>query len=189
MKAVRKMKDNLFVDIEDGSCPGKLQVVLPKSIAPKNLTYGSAVEVSGKLVPNQNIKFELIPDDIKVVGSCDVMDGFPFVPRKSYHPDYVRQFLHFRPRTKSFSSLLRVRHCASEAVCKYFNESGFIKIDVPILTSNDCEGAGEVFLVKPGNDKVIKEMASPDYSPEEVFFNGKTYLTVSGQLHLEVAAR
>ncbi|XP_046665111.1 probable asparagine--tRNA ligase, mitochondrial [Homalodisca vitripennis] len=189
VKAVRKMKDNVFIDLDDGSWPEKLQVVIPKSVVPKNLTYGSSVELSGKLLPNQLKKVELVLDDIKVVGPCVVADGYPFAPRKSYSADYVRQYIHLRPRTRILSSLLRIRHGAALALHQYFNGLGYCKIDVPVLTSNDCEGAGEVFIVKPDSEKLIREMGSPGMTPEEAFFNGKTYLTVSGQLHLEIAAR
>lgn len=183
------MKEKYFVDLDDGSGPRKLQVVVSKESVPERLTYGSSVEVSGRLVCNAQEHVELVANDIRVVGPCVVTDGYPFVPRKSYEADYVRQFIHMRPRTRSFSSLLRVRHCATQALNKYFEDLAFFKIDVPVLTANDCEGAGEVFLVRPDSEKLINEMSSPGSSPDEAFFNHKTYLTVSGQLHLEVAAR
>lgn len=189
VKAVRKMKENLFVDLDDGSWPTKLQVVIPKERVPKNLTYGSSVETIGQLVLNPQKQIELVPEEINVIGACIVTDGYPFAPRKIYPPDYLRQYLHLRPRTQSFSSLLRVRHCAIQALNKFFCESKFFKIDVPVLTSNDCEGAGEVFLAKPDNQKLITEMSSLESMPDEVFFNGKAYLSVSGQFHLEVVAR
>lgn len=183
------MKGITFVDLDDGSWPNKLQVVIPKEMVTDNITYGSSIQTVGHLVLNAQKQIELISTEVKVIGPCNVMDGFPFAPRKLYPPDYVRQHLHLRPRTRSFSSLLRVRHSASQALNNFFCDSGFYKIDVPILTSNDCEGAGQVFLVRPECQQVIQEMSSPNYTPDETFFNGKAYLTVSGQFHLEVAAR
>uniref|UniRef100_A0A8C0YWQ8 asparagine--tRNA ligase n=2 Tax=Canis lupus familiaris TaxID=9615 RepID=A0A8C0YWQ8_CANLF len=56
-------------------------------------------------------------------------------------------------------------------------DNGFVHIHTPIITSNDCEGAGELFQVEPSSK--IK-------MPEENFFNVPAFLTVSGQLHLEV---
>nr|XP_004610964.1 unnamed protein product [Sorex araneus] len=56
-------------------------------------------------------------------------------------------------------------------------ESGFVHIHTPIITSNDCEGAGELFQVEPSSKMQV---------PEENFFNVPAFLTVSGQLHLEV---
>ncbi|XP_058924134.1 asparaginyl-tRNA synthetase isoform X3 [Kogia breviceps] len=56
-------------------------------------------------------------------------------------------------------------------------DSGFVHIHTPVITSNDCEGAGELFQVKPSSKIKV---------PEENFFNVPVFLTVSGQLHLEV---
>ncbi|XP_040819912.1 probable asparagine--tRNA ligase, mitochondrial isoform X2 [Ochotona curzoniae] len=56
-------------------------------------------------------------------------------------------------------------------------DNGFVHIHTPIITSNDCEGAGELFQVEPSS----KMKAS-----EGNFFNVPAFLTVSGQLHLEV---
>ncbi|XP_007939081.2 probable asparagine--tRNA ligase, mitochondrial [Orycteropus afer afer] len=56
-------------------------------------------------------------------------------------------------------------------------DSGFVHIHTPIITSNDCEGAGELFQVEPSSKMKV---------PEENFFNVPAFLTVSGQLHLEV---
>ncbi|XP_060032662.1 probable asparagine--tRNA ligase, mitochondrial isoform X5 [Erinaceus europaeus] len=56
-------------------------------------------------------------------------------------------------------------------------ESGFVHIHTPIITSNDCEGAGEIFQIEP---------SSKINGSDENFFNVPAFLTVSGQLHLEV---
>lgn len=39
---------------------------------------------------------------------------------------------------------MRVRHRAQKALHDYMDELNFVQIDTPILTANDCEGAGEV---------------------------------------------
>lgn len=69
------------------------------------------------------------------------------------------------------------------AVHKYFQENGYIFIHTPILSSNDCEGAGQLFTVKVSekNDDDEKKLI-----PE--FFTSPVFLTVSGQLHLEAVA-
>eukprot|EP00102_Acyrthosiphon_pisum_P024603 XP_016661813.1 PREDICTED: probable asparagine--tRNA ligase, mitochondrial isoform X2 [Acyrthosiphon pisum] len=189
-KAMRKMKENIFVDLDDGSTHRRLQVVIPKNKIPASLTYGCSFEAEGVLVRNPNYQLELVAESINVYGSCVVQDGYPFAPRKTYHPEYVRQHLHIRPRTATFSSLLRLRDKLSSAVRNRFAEDNFIEINAPVLSSNDCEGAGEVFAVKPDSEKLVKEMISKDHqSPMEAFFNGQTYLTVSGQMHLECMAR
>ncbi|XP_012286759.1 probable asparagine--tRNA ligase, mitochondrial isoform X2 [Orussus abietinus] len=183
------MKNNIFIDINDGSSSEFLQVVTPKSDKLCNLTCGSSVVVEGTLATAPNGRMELRANDVLVIGTCDVNDQYPFLPRKQYSPDYVRQYLHLRPRTKSFSALLRLRDIASTAVVDHFRARNFISVHTPILTSNDCEGAGEVFKVQPDSVELLKSMEKDSIPHEEAFFNTKAYLTVSGQLHLEALAR
>nr|CAD7262215.1 unnamed protein product [Timema shepardi] len=189
VRAHRKMKDIAFVDVNDGSCSEGLQVIIPKSLQPQNLSFGSSVEVHGTLTINPNEQIEMVAKDIKVVGPCVVSEGYPFAARKVYPPDYVRQFPHLRPRTKQFGSLLRVRDAAFRAICELLHAQGFVNVHTPLLTSNDCEGAGEVFLVQPDSEGLKKEMAKDGKCPEEAYFDSKAFLTVSGQLHLEAVAR
>ena len=54
----------------------------------------------------------------------------------------------------------------------------------PIITSSDCEGAGEVFEV---HEQGLNDTRSQSESEE--FFGAPKYLTVSSQLHLEALAQ
>ena len=57
------------------------------------------------------------------------------------------------------------------------------------ILANDCEGAGEVFNVKPDNEALLKNMRRNETDKsEDIYFNQKVFLTVSGQLHLEAMA-
>ncbi|KAJ9595835.1 hypothetical protein L9F63_012990, partial [Diploptera punctata] len=189
VKAMRNMKTNVFVDISDGSCSQKLQVLTKKIDQPQTLTYGAAVRANGPIVKNKNGQLELVAKELSVIGPCTVSEGYPFAPRKIYNSDYIRQFLHLRPRTNSFAALLRVRAAMSRAVNDYFCENSYIQIHTPIITSNDCEGAGEVFRVRPDNELLVREMAKKENMLEEAYFDTKAFLTVSGQLHLEAVVR
>ncbi|KAL0115352.1 hypothetical protein PUN28_010708 [Cardiocondyla obscurior] len=184
------MKDNVFVDISDGSTCEMLQIVMPKTIKPDNLRYGSSISVEGELASTPNGKAELRATEVHVIGDCNVSeDGYPFAPRKKYDPDYIRQYLHLRPRTRGFSSLLRLRDLATSVIIDHLRDRGFISVHTPILTSNDCEGAGEVFVVRPQSKEILKSMQKEDQSEDEVYFDTPSFLTVSGQLHLEAVAR
>ncbi|XP_012521844.1 probable asparagine--tRNA ligase, mitochondrial [Monomorium pharaonis] len=191
VRALRKMKDNIFIDVSDGSTCEMLQVILPKSVKPDDLRYGSSVSVEGELVLGPSGKAELHATAVRIIGGCNVTeDGYPFAPRKKYDPDYVRQYLHLRPRTRSFASVLRLRDLASTTIVDHLRDRGFVSVHTPMLTSNDCEGAGEVFIVKPQSREILKSMRKEGQgSEDEVYFDTIAFLTVSGQLHLEAVAR
>uniref|UniRef100_A0A0K2TWF9 asparagine--tRNA ligase n=1 Tax=Lepeophtheirus salmonis TaxID=72036 RepID=A0A0K2TWF9_LEPSM len=127
---------------------------------------------------------------IEVINLCSMDNGeYPFMPRKVLSPEFSRQFPHLRSKTFSFASLLRTRHHLSESIRKHFHDKEFIEIHTPILTSNDCEGAGEVFSVIPASKEINDSMKKSSLdSCQEAYFDKKVYLTVSGQLHLEALA-
>ena len=68
-------------------------------------------------------------------------------------------------------------------------DNGFVHIHTPIITSNDCEGAGETFRIAPSSSdpSTPSTPSTPDAKPSE-YFNHPAYLTVSSQLHLEAVA-
>lgn len=185
---MRDQKENVFLDISDGSTSKNLQILLPKKSKPPNLTTGTSVRASGRLTISPKGQIELSANTVEVYGKCVVSDGYPFAPRKQYAPEYIRQYPHLRPRTNKFGALLRIRNAATLAIYNHFNSEGFVNVHTPILTSNDCEGAGEVFKVVPENQRLIKSMIKKEQGEDEAYFNRKAFLTVSGQLHLEAAA-
>ena len=144
--------------------------------------------VTGHLKVTQKNQLELSAEVVEVLGKCVVTEGYPFAPRKHYETDYVRQYLHFRPRTNMFSSLLRIRDKATFEIHSHLHDEGYLNIHTPVLTSNDCEGAGELFKVHPMDEHVTKSMMREGLSRDEAYFDKNVFLTVSGQLHLETAA-
>lgn len=178
VRSVRPQKKNLFLHLNDGSSLQSLQIVASSELNNPLLTFGSAVEVTGVLreSPHLRQQVELEAEQIRVVGECNPVD-FPFKIKERHGLDYIRQFPHLRPRTNAFSSLLRIRSQATAAIHSYFKENGFVQIHTPIITSNDCEGAGELFEVEPPYS---------ENEEDKYFFSVPAFLTVSGQLHLEV---
>uniref|UniRef100_A0A9L0IFJ8 asparagine--tRNA ligase n=1 Tax=Equus asinus TaxID=9793 RepID=A0A9L0IFJ8_EQUAS len=178
IRSVRSQKEVLFLHINDGSSLESLQVVADSSFDSKELAFGSSVEVQGQLVksPSKRQNVELKAEKIEVVGNCDAK-AFPFKYKERHPLEYLRQYPHLRCRTNVLGSILRVRSEATAAIHSFFKDSGFVHIHTPIITSNDCEGAGELFQVEPSSKVKV---------PEENFFNVPAFLTVSGQLHLEV---
>lgn len=104
--------------------------------------------------------------------------------QKKYHtPDFLRTIPHLRLRTPFNSLLARLRSECIYQTTQVFhshNEYSFTQVQPPLITSSDCEGAGEVFKVAPRDTPAKGE-------PEE-FFRTPKYLTVSSQLHLEAYA-
>jgi len=85
--------------------------------------------------------------------------------------EYLRTIAHLRPRSNTFSAVFRVRSLIAQAIHTYFHERGFVYVHTPIITTNDAEGAGEMFHVTT--------------SSHDEFFGKPTSLTVSGQLNVE----
>ncbi|KAM6172791.1 asparaginyl-tRNA synthetase isoform 7-T7 [Erethizon dorsatum] len=178
IRSIRSQKEVLFLHVNDGSSLESLQVVADSSFDSRELTFGSSVEVQGQLVKSLSKKqnVELKAEKIEVIGNCDAK-AFP-IKYKERHPlEFLRQYPHLRCRTNVLGSILRIRSEATAAIHSFFKDRGFVHIHTPVITSNDCEGAGELFQVEPSSKTKI---------PKENFFNVPAFLTVSGQLHLEV---
>jgi asparaginyl-tRNA synthetase len=66
-------------------------------------------------------------------------------------------------------------------VHQFFQDKDFVYVHTPIITTSDCEGAGELFRV------TTLKVGGKD-EPEKDFFGKAAYLTVSGQLEAETFA-
>ncbi len=180
----RDSKACSFIELTDGSCFKGLQIVIDASLPcyslmPRILT-GASVEVDGDLVasPAQGQKWELQAREVRLLGEAD---GTYPLQKKGHTPEFLRTIAHLRPRTNLFGSVFRVRSKMAFAVHRFFQEQGFFYAHTPIITSSDCEGAGEMFRVT-----TLKQGAPA--KPEDDFFGRPTYLTVSGQLQGEAFA-
>jgi asparaginyl-tRNA synthetase len=71
------------------------------------------------------------------------------------------------------------------ALHTFFNDRGFIYVHTPIITTNDCEGAGELFRVTTLDPVDPPMTGDGKIDFKEDFFGKETYLTVSGQLAVE----
>jgi asparaginyl-tRNA synthetase len=125
-------------------------------------------------------------EHLNVLGT--VGESYPF--QKKYQSlEYLRDHLHLRARTNTASAVLRTRHHISTAVRQYLDFKDFIEVHTPLLTSNDCEGAGELFSVTTTQHHNLKDKEKTKNNERiEHFFDKSTYLTVSGQIHAEALA-
>jgi len=107
--------------------------------------------------------YEFLVDELHIVGASD--DDYPIQP-KEHGDEFLRSIPELRGRTAQYQGITRVRHALSMAMQKYLSDKGFVQYFAPIITSSDCEGAGETFIAKT------------DWM--------ESHLTVSAQLHGEV---
>jgi asparaginyl-tRNA synthetase len=179
-----------FIHLSDGSCFDPIQVVAESSLSNyateiQRLTTGCSIEVVGTLKESQGQgqKFELLAEQVRVVGWVENPETYPMQP-KAHTMEYLREVAHLRPRTNTFGAIARTRNTASQAVHRFFNEQGFIWVNTPIITASDCEGAGQMFRVST-LDAMNPPRAEGKIDWSKDFFGKEAYLTVSGQLNVE----
>lgn len=185
VRTKRELKEFTFLEVNDGSSLANLQVILEPTLPDyenvlKSISTGAAIAVSGNLVPSpgkgQNI--ELKAAEITLYGDCPA--DYP-LQKKRHSFEFLRTIAHLRARTNTLGAVMRVRNACATAIHTFFQEKGFIWVHTPIITANDCEGAGELFTVTSLDLKKPANFA-------EDFFGKRAYLTVSGQLQAEVMA-
>ncbi|KAK4999707.1 asparaginyl-tRNA synthetase [Elasticomyces elasticus] len=190
IRTVRKQKNITFAAVGDGSCLDSLQAVFPPEHA-ESLSAGAAVSLTGQWTrcpPGKEQTHELRVSHLKVLGDNDA-ESYPL--QKKYHtPEYLRTLPHLRGRLPFNSLLLRLRSQTIATITQFFADLDFVQTHTPIITSSDCEGAGEVFTVSSHASQSSPLHAdSRRHVPEEQFFRAPKYLTVSSQLHLEALAQ
>jgi len=171
-----------FIELSDGSCPKPLQLVIPKELPNYEtevlrLGVGASLMAKGLLVNSigRGQALELQVEELKVLGHSDP-SAYP-LQKKRHSFEFLRSIPHLRVRTNTFGAMARLRSNIAWEIHRFFQEKGFFYVHTPIITPNDCEGAGELFAVKRRGDATKDE-----------FFGRPAYLTVSGQLELEAYA-
>ncbi|MFA5644622.1 MAG: asparagine--tRNA ligase [Patescibacteria group bacterium] len=189
VRTVRSSKDVGFIEVNDGTFFKGLQVVFNDKLSNfseiEKITIGSSIEISGKLIqsPASGQPFELQAEKIKIISLAET--DYP-LQKKRHSFEFLREIAHLRSRSNTFSAVFRLRSVLSYAIHKFFQEEGFVYAHTPIISGNDCEGAGEMFGVTTFNlDKPVpkNDQGEVDYTKD--FFSKKTGLTVSGQLEAE----
>ncbi len=192
VRTKRGNKQIAFITLNDGTTINNLQVVadVPKfdEAIMNQVTTGACIAVKGKLQesPGKGQDIELHAEEIKIYGPADP-ETYP-LQKKGHSMEFLREIAHLRPRTNTFSAVLRLRHHLSFAIHKYFNERGFFYMHTPIITGSDAEGAGEMFRVTTLNPVTPPLTEDGMVNFTEDFFGKETNLTVSGQLEGELGA-
>ena len=192
VRTKRESKNAVFIAINDGSTIHTIQAVAEAGFLPDDtlrlITTGACVAITGELVASQGAgqTVEVKIADVIIYGPADP-EKYPLQPKR-HSLEFLREIAHLRPRTNTFSAILRIRHALAFAVHNYYNDNGFFYLNTPIITASDAEGAGEMFRVStldPLNPPKTDE-GKIDYSQD--FFGRETNLTVSGQLEGELGA-
>ncbi len=180
-----------FIALYDGTCFDALQVIAAKSLdnyesEVLHVSSGYAIEVTGTLVASegQGQSVEVQASSIVIVGEVDDPEQYP-IAKKRHTFEYLRQVAHLRPRTNAFGAISRVRSTLSNAIHQYFKERRFQWINTPLITTSDCEGAGELFRVSTLDALNPPRTDAGKVDFDKDFFAREAYLTVSGQLNAE----
>ena len=190
VKSNRGSKKFGFLVINDGTFFEPIQVVYDQEMdnfdTVSKLNVGTAVIVNGTVIvtPDAKQPFEIHAKSVEVEGECP--SDYP-LQKKRHTLEYLRSISHLRPRTNTFQAVFRVRSQIAYAIHKFFQERDFVYVHTPLITGQDCEGAGEMFQVTTMDLNKIAEEGKVDY--EQDFFKKPVSLTVSGQLAGETFAQ
>jgi asparaginyl-tRNA synthetase len=192
VRSRRDSKGITFIELNDGSRFKSIQLVVEAGAVPdetlKQVTTGSSIAASGTLVesPARGQPVELKVTSIRLYGSADAAT-YP-LQKKGHTLEFLREISHLRVRSNTFGAAFRVRNALTHAIHTFFQERDFLYVQTPIITTSDCEGAGQMFGVTTLN------LQEPPRTPEgkvdwrQDFFAKPAYLTVSGQLEAEIFA-
>jgi len=192
VRSRRDSKGVTFIELNDGSRFKSMQLVVEAGAISdetlKHVTTGSSIEAIGRLVesPAKGQAVELKVTAIQVYGSADPAT-YP-LQKKGHTLEFLREISHLRVRSNTFGAAFRVRNALTHAIHLFFQERGFLYVQTPIITTSDCEGAGQMFNVTTLNMQQPPRTANGNVDWQQDFFAKPAYLTVSGQLEGEIFA-
>ena len=183
-----------FLEVNDGSCMRNVQVIADSSLPNfesdvQRLITGCSVRIEGELreSPAKGQPVEVLAKNLEVVGWVEDPDSYP-LQKKRHSMEFMREVAHLRSRSNTFGAVARLRNCMAAATHEFFQNRGFLYLHSPIITSSDCEGAGEMFNVTTFDLSKIPLTPEGQVDYPQDFFGRRTALTVSGQLSAETYA-
>lgn len=192
VRSRRDSKGITFIELNDGTRFRSLQLVVESGVVPdetlRQVTTGSSIAACGILVesPAAGQPVELKVAEITVYGTADP-SAYP-LQKKGHSFEFLREIAHLRVRSNTFGAAFRVRNALAHAIHRFFQERDFIYVQTPIITTSDCEGAGEMFNVTSLNLRDPPRSSDGNIDWAQDFFGRPAYLTVSGQLEAEIFA-
>ncbi|KAL8862699.1 MAG: hypothetical protein Q9178_001197 [Gyalolechia marmorata] len=147
------------------------------------ISTGAFVTIQGLWRPaplGKEQSHELRAQHVTIIGPAD-SEKYP-IQKKFQTAEFLRSIPHLRLRLPLHALLARLRSESEFLLAQYFRDRSFLRVQSPVITSSDCEGAGEVFSL--GTRASVSENHG-EGALEASFFRKPKYLTVSSQLHLE----
>lgn len=163
IKSIRKSKNITFVHVTNGKSL-LFQVTLNENTTVDGeLKVGASFTSNGEDSKTPNGSYEFLANDFTIVGTSD--DTYP-IQSKAHTKDFLRTIPEHRGRSREFQATWKIRHAISQRIHSFLSGKNFYQYYAPLITTADCEGAGETF-----------EVTSKDFVGN---------LTVSAQLQGEV---
>ncbi|KAG6417229.1 hypothetical protein SASPL_119382 [Salvia splendens] len=142
-----------ILEIGDGSCVSSLQVVVDSALAwpAQVMPNGTCILVEGAFqkpsLPDRKQKhtIELKADKLLHLGTVD-HDRYP-LSKKRLPLELLRDSAHFRPRTTTVASVVRIRNGLTQAAFAFFRENGFLHVQTPVTTVTDASGGARESLL------------------------------------------
>ena len=167
----RGSKSLYFLILRDGSglaqCVVNEEQVDARSFeAAGEAAQEAALRITGTVVADERQVggYEVQATKVELLSQAE---DYPITP-KSHGVEFLSNNRHLWLRSQRQWAIMRVRNQISQSIHRFFQESGFIQMDAPILTGNAVEGTSTLFEI--------------DY------FGEPAYLTQSGQLYGEAMA-
>jgi len=167
VRTVRDQKNIAFVNLNDGSNVSGVQIVLGDDtdgielVRDGAVTLGAAVSIAGVVAASKGGKqaVEIQASKLSIIGACP-SDTYPLQKKKT-SLEFLRGIGHLRARTNTLAAVQRVRSTLAYATHEFFQDNGFKYLNSPILSTSDCEGAGEMFQVTTLLSKYEEEQRLP----------------------------
>ncbi|KAF7144319.1 hypothetical protein RHSIM_Rhsim05G0031100 [Rhododendron simsii] len=110
---------------------------------------GTCVHLEGELkVPPVEAKQRVELIGVQMILDLGTVDPAKYpLPQTRLTLESLRDYVHLRPRNYTISAIARIRNALAYATHTFFQKHGFLYVHTPIITTSDCEGAGEMFQV------------------------------------------
>ncbi len=197
VRNIRVQTELIFIELFDGLSSKTIQNIIEKKMVPEvfekaksDLHLSSSLVLSGVIVKSPAVGqvIEVNVRDISFIGKVEDPQNFILCAKKM-NIETLRGHQEWRAKTKTFNAVFRIRGGLMRATHEFFAKHHLLHLDPNVITTSDCEGAGEVFTITNlHKSEYVKDIPQTkdgkiDYSAD--MFSKHAFLTVSSQLQLE----